>query len=184
MKSTLRSRSPRTVGFTLVEMLVVVAIMGLGLAVFLGINYHQRESFRWRGSLREVRMFLQLARSYAILERRPDGCFYRLDPPTFRESLRGRRLKLPEGVGFRLSETQRERLAALQNPDRETTASHSAGESPSELRLVTFYGDGGAAGGPLYLQSGKRRARFEIDPLVGEIKVIEETGEDAETAAQ
>ncbi len=177
-----RSRRP-VAAFTLVELIVVVAIMGLGLSLFLGLNYRQRENFRWRSGLRELQVFLKVARSYAILERRANTCSYRPSGRLIFESLRGRRLVLPEGVMLMLSPEDRARLEKLVG---ETEASVSGendkagGASPVKLDLVTFYGDGGATGGPLRLQSGVRRARVEIDTLTGEVKILQERADEPE----
>ena len=158
--------------FTLVELIVVVAIMGLGLSVFLGLNYRQRESFRWRTSLRELKVFLKLARSYAVLEHRPDICTYDPARRTFQESLRRRRVELAPGVELKLSE---EEQAAAAAPPAEGE------KKKAPLKLVTFYPDGGAGGGPLRLRSGSRRARLEIDPLTGEVRIVEEEADDADS---
>jgi len=171
----LNAVNSRKAGFTLVELIVVVAIMGLGLSVFLGLNYRQRESFRWRTSLRELKVFLKLARSYAVLERRPDNCSYDPAGRIFSESLRRRRVRLPPGVKLVLNEKQK---AALAGAAAKPRPGDKKKDKP-KLRLVTYYADGGAGGGPLRLQSGSRRARLEINPLTGSVRVVEEEAEDA-----
>lgn len=165
--------------FTLVELIVVIAIMGLGLSVFLGLNYRQRESFRWRTSLRELQVFFKLARSYAVLERRPDVCSYDPAGRIFRESLRQRRVVLPAGVELVLSEEEKSRLAAAEAEAADKTAGDQKTDAqPVALKQVTFYGDGGAGGGPVRLRSGRYRARLEIDPLTGVVRVVQETADD------
>ena len=177
------SRQPAA-AFTLVELIVVVAIMGLGLSLFLGLNYRQRETFRWRSSLRELQVFLKVARSYAILERRANTCSYRPSGRLIHEKLRGRHLVLPEGVKLVLSAEEQARLEELarEAESPESGDGDKAGKTPlAELDLVTFYGDGGATGGPLRLQCGERRARVEIDTLTGEVKILQEHADDTES---
>ncbi len=164
--------------FTLVELIVVVAIMGLGLSLFLGINYRQREAFRWRGNLRELHVFLKVARSYAVLERRRNECRYNFEQRSFSESRRGKRVELASGVEFVLSDEQ-QALVEARESEREV-ADVEVGEVEPEIVMVTFYADGGASGGPLEIRSGRRGAFLEIDPLTGAVKVEERVEDDAE----
>ena len=164
--------------FTLVELIVVVAIMGLGLSLFLGINYRQREAFRWRANLRELHVFLKVARSYAVLERRRNECRYNLEQRSFSESRRGKRVELAPEVEFVLSDEQ-QALVEARESEREV-ADVEAGEVEPEIVMVTFYADGGASGGPLEIRSGRRGAFLEIDPLTGAVKVEERVEDDAE----
>ena len=158
-------------GFTLVELIVVVAIMGMGLSLFLGINYRQREAFRWRANLRELHVFLKLARSYAVLERRRNECLYSPEQRSFNENLRGKQVELAPGVKLVLSDEQQVLVEALEN-DVEVGEVDTEAAKP-EAVMVTFYADGGASGGPLEIRSGRRGAFLEVDPLTGAVKVEE-----------
>ena len=165
--------------FTLVELIVVVAIMGLGLSLFLGINYRQREAFRWRGNLRELHIFLKVARSYAVLERRRNDCRYNLEQRSFSESLRGKRVELALGVEAVLSDEQQALIEARES-DGVAGDVEEVGEVESEIVMVTFYADGGASGGPLEIRSDRRGAFLEVDPLTGAVKLEERVEDDAE----
>ena len=163
--------------FTLVELIVVVAIMTMGMSLFLGINYRQRETFHWRSNLRELHVFLKVARSYAVLERRTNECRYNLEQRSFDESLRGKRVELAAGVEFVLSDEQQAQVEA-----REGDGVAADGEElKPEIVMVTFYADGGASGGPLEIRGGRRGATLEIDPLTGEVKVEERVEDDVGT---
>jgi len=166
--------------FTLVELLVVVAIMGLGLSLFLGINFHQREAFRWRSNLRELQVFLKVARSYAVLERHSNDCRYNLEERSFSESLRGKRMALADGVELVLTDDQRARFETDSGKQADNRASEDKEATP-EAVMVTFYADGGASGGPLEIRAGWRGALLEVDPLTGEVKVGERIEDDAGT---
>ncbi len=172
----MKPANSRRSAFTLVELLVVMAIMALGLSVFLGLNYRQRESFRWRTSLRELKVFLKLARSYAILERRPNSCYYDPAKRSFSESLRRRRVRLPPGVELVLDEKRKAELEQLVD-GREPAAAEEK-KQKARLRLAIFYADGGAGGEPLQLRCGRRRARLEINSLTGAVRVVEEAADD------
>ncbi|MCD6533822.1 MAG: prepilin-type N-terminal cleavage/methylation domain-containing protein [Deltaproteobacteria bacterium] len=173
-----RFSSSPTAAFTLVELIVVIAIMGMGLSIFLGINYRQRDSFRWRANLRELHVFLKVARSYAVLERQRNDCRYNPKQHVFSEGLRGRRVELASGVKFVLSDEQ-QALVEIEKSKSEV-ADVEAGEIEAEIVMVTFYADGGASGGPLEISSDRRGAFLEVDPLTGAVKVEERDVDDIE----
>ncbi len=157
--------------FTLVELIVVVAIMGMGLSLFLGINYRQREAFRWRTNLRELQVFLKVARSYAVLERRANACSFNFKDRTFSEKLRRKKVVLTAAVELVLSpEQQALRDAAVSNDE-------AADSEKPEIVLITFFADGGAAGGPIELKSGRRRALLAVDALTGAIELTEQVAD-------
>lgn len=163
--------------FTLVELIIVVAIMGMGLSLFLGINYRQREAFRWRTNLRELQVFLKVARSYAVLERRSNPCSFNFKRRTFHEKLRGRKVNLTAAAELKLSPGQQAELEALAQDQSEAEAD-SAGDKPDkELVLITFFADGGASGGAITLQSGQRQAVLAVDALTGAIELTEQVAD-------
>ncbi len=171
-------KSSHTVAFTLVELIVVVAIMGMGLSIFLGINYRQREAFRWRANLRELHVFLKVARSYAVLERRRNDCCYNPEQRSFSERLRGKGVELASGVEFVLSDEQ-QALFEIEKSKSEVAAGEvELGEVEAEIVMVTFYADGGASGDPLEIISGRRGAFLEVDLLTGAVKVKERIEDD------
>ena len=156
----------------MVELIVVVAIMGMGLSLFLGINYHQREAFRWRTNLRELQVFLKVARSYAVLERRPNPCSFNFKSRIFHEKLRGRKVMLTEAAELKLSPEQQAELDALNQDQSDTEA--DSDKPDTELVLITFFADGGAAGGSLEIASGRRNAVLAVDALTGAIGLTEQ----------
>ncbi|RLB66512.1 MAG: hypothetical protein DRH03_12125 [Deltaproteobacteria bacterium] len=163
--------------FTLVELIVVVAIMGMGLSLFLGINYRQREAFRWRTNLREIQVFLKVARSYAVLERRSNSCSFNFKTRTFSEKLRGRKVVLTAAAELKLSAEQQVELDAL-DQDQSAAETDSDSDKPdAELVLITFFADGGAAGGALEVASGRRNAVLAVDALTGAIELSEQVAD-------
>jgi len=159
--------------FTLVELIVVVAIMGMGLSLFLGINYRQREAFRWRTNLRELQVFLKVARSYAVLERRSNPCSFNFKKRTFSEKLRGRKVVLTAAANLKLSPEQQAELDALDQSDAEADSD----KPDAELVLITFFADGGAAGGSLEITSSRRNAVLAVDALTGAIELTEQVAD-------
>jgi len=161
--------------FTLVELIIVVAIMGMGLSIFLGFNYRQQEAFRWRTNLRELHVFLKVARSYAVLERRTNVCRFNLKEKKFSEELRGRKMTLTAPAELVLSEAQQ---AALATAARDLTVAEDDDTKPvPQIILFTFYADGGASGEPLLLKNGRRQAILAVDSLTGTIKLTEQVAD-------
>lgn len=161
--------------FTLVELIVVVAIMGMGLSLFLGINYRQREAFRWRTNLREIQVFFKVARSYAVLERRYNPCSFSFKTRTFSEKLRGRKVELTAAAELKLSPEQQEELDALESDQGDNDS--DSDKPDAELVLITFFADGGAAGGSIEIASGHRHAVLAIDALTGAIELTEQVAD-------
>ena len=161
--------------FTLVELIIVVAIMGMGLSIFLGFNYRQREAFRWRTNLRELHVFLKVARSYAVLERRTNVCRFNPKEKKFSEELRGREMILAAPAELVLSDEQQDALAEAA---RELTVAEDDDPKPVvQIILFTFYADGGASGEPLLIKSGRRQAVLAVDSLTGTIKLTEQVAD-------
>ncbi len=169
--------SVRQRAFTLVELIVVVAIMGMGLSLFLGINYRQREAFRWRTNLRELQVFLKVARSYAVLERRSNPCSFNFKKRTFSEKLRGRKVVLTAAAELKLSPEQQAELDALDQDQSDTEADSNGDKPDKDLVLITFFADGGAAGGSIELESGRRQAVLAVDALTGSIELTEQVAD-------
>ncbi len=162
--------------FTLVELIVVVAVMGLGLSLFLGLNYHQREAFRWRTNLRELHVFLKVARSYAVLERQTNICRFDSAKKSFSEELRGRKMTLTAPAELVLTEAQKSSFTAA---ERELSVAEDDDSRPQpKIILFTFYADGGASGEPIRIKSGRRQAELAVDPLTGTIKLTEQVADE------
>jgi len=134
-----------------VELLVVMVLLALSVSIWYGINFRQRDSFRLKTAARSLHAFFLASRSYALLADQDNECHYLPDSRTIEESLRQRQLKLPKGITISLS--------AEGEPLRE-----------KEL-LLTFYADGSADGGPLFIHSGSRQLVMEVDPVLGKVEI-------------
>ncbi|WP_045221774.1 prepilin-type N-terminal cleavage/methylation domain-containing protein [Desulfonatronum thioautotrophicum] len=143
----------RSDGFSLLELLVVVLIMGAAMGVLFGYNYTQRETVRLRSSVGEVGQFLRMAQGLAILEGQDNGVVFLAERHVLRETLRGRELTLPEVV----------RLVG-----------NGGGTEGEESRLVLFFADGSAMGEDLLFTAAEREIRLRIDPILGEAKVVDD----------
>lgn len=73
------SESPKSRGFTLLEILLVILVIGIAASAFLPVAMQSVEHSRTRTALREVIAINRYARSRAILDRKPTAVVYRVD---------------------------------------------------------------------------------------------------------
>lgn len=69
-------KSKSTRGFTLLEILLVVMVIGIAAAAFLPFAVNSVENARTRSAIREVISINRYARTRAILDRRPTSVVY------------------------------------------------------------------------------------------------------------
>lgn len=140
-------------GFTLVEVIIVIFIVGLSLSLVLGLTVRQQATVQLQTTARELYAFLKVARGYAIVQGRDNACVYLPQANAVRESLKGRVLEFPRDL----------RLAPRPEDD------------PVKDRIVAeFYSDGSASGGELKLVFGDKALVLTIDPVLGEAKIRKE----------
>lgn len=143
-------RSPPT-GFTLIEMLVVLAIMGLGLALIAGYKPPWSRELGLRGASSEIAEGLRIARSEAI--RRNRAVRFTIDLPDHR-------FRIGSGAVKELSPRLAVRLITVGG---ETWA--------SRVGAIRFNPDGSSTGGSITLADGERAVAVDVDWLTGRISV-------------
>ena len=146
-----KRRAGRTAGFTLIEVIVVLAILGLGLALLATRGPLRSAGTDLRAATGEVSQTLRLARARAIATDR--AVVVALDPAA--NTLRvgnGPVRPLPHGVAME--------AATVQGPAPGTAA-------------IRFSPDGSASGGRITLSAGSRRAVVAVDWLTGRVSVGE-----------
>ena len=139
-------------GFSLLELMVVLALMGFLLGLVLPGLMHSWEREKNRASLREFTAALRTARSEAVLRGFRVRLFLNLKNGRYR--LEG---STQEGAltGVSLSDAQ----MVWQNPDR------SQG-------YIAFYGDGSTSGGKLALAEPTGRRYFvEVERITGKVSL-------------
>ncbi len=142
-------------GYSLLEMIFVLAILGLIAAVVLPSLPGALESARLKGSAGEVRAALTLARTLAVTEARDRSMVFDLGRGAYGIDGDARRWLLPPGV----------RLEAVRRWG--STADRG-------VVRIRFFPDGSAEEAEIALSSaGGGRARVSVDPLTG--IVLEET---------
>lgn len=137
-------------GFTLVELLVVFAIMGLLVAVVPIAYDRMRESSEYRNTLRSMLSGLKSARSTALAQGRDAVFVVDLQRRAYR-AVEGSVLPIPESIQVRATVAGTE-LSAQQEA------------------AIRFLPDGGATGGSIdVLRASGQGVRLRVDWLSGRI---------------
>jgi general secretion pathway protein H len=139
-------------GFTLLELLVVLALMALLLGLVLPSLLHSWEREKHRAALRELITALRTARSEAVTKSQTVRLFLNLKTGRYR--LAG---AAQEGAltGMSLSDAR----LVWQNPER-------------NQGYIAFFGDGSSSGGKLTLVDPTgRRYLLEVEPITGKVSL-------------
>ncbi|HVB18126.1 MAG TPA: GspH/FimT family pseudopilin [Stellaceae bacterium] len=154
MTSRRRQRSPATIGaagFTLIEMLVVVAIMAVSLVLIVGYKPPWSQGFDIETTAAELAGELRLVRSEAIAENRAVALQIDLAHHLYRAGTAPPR-PLPAGLAIQLL----------------TIAGEQQGKRSGDIR---FNPDGSSTGGRIVLAYGPRRVAVGVDWLTGRVSV-------------
>jgi general secretion pathway protein H len=146
---TWRCRSER--GFTLVEMIVVVAIMGLVLAMVAARGPLGLHTLTARSAANELASGFRQARARAVADNRPVAVSIDLAGHQWRVGT-DKPTQLPRDLD----------IAVL------TVAGQSVGGTAAAIR---FLPDGSSTGGRVELKDGRRRMRIGVDWLNGRVSV-------------
>lgn len=135
-------------GFTLIEVIVVLAILALVGGLVLGRGPPRSAGVEMRGAVGTVAQTLRLARTRAIAGNRTVAVEFDVQGGSYRiggERARG----LPPGVGMAVTSMQ------------------GVGGS------ILFLADGSSSGGRVELAGGGRQAQVGVDWLTGRVSVVD-----------
>jgi general secretion pathway protein H len=150
-------------GFTLLEVLVVLAVLGLAIGVVLSRGPMRSRGLEMRAAARQVAQGFRAARSEAIRIDRPVVVVLDLAAHSFRVG-NGPPQLLPRAVGLSVVT---EAGAAMVGGISDGTV-RGIGHRFADIR---FQPDGSASGGVVELQDGDRRSRIAVDWLTGRVTV-------------
>ncbi|MDX1541856.1 MAG: GspH/FimT family pseudopilin [Geminicoccaceae bacterium] len=139
-------------GFTLFELLVVLAVIGLVLATIPGFVLRDNDRIELEAAVRELAAGLSEARSEALLTNREQA--FALDVET-------RRFRIARDRPLRQLDPELE--VAFQTA-RSTLLAPSAGS-------IRFFPDGSSTGGRIELARGPLQTAVSVDWLTGEVDV-------------
>ena len=147
-------REPRQsdTGFTLLELLVVLAIMGFSLALIVGTRMPLSRP-NIDATAAELAAQLRLARSGAIVDNRRTNFVLDLATHRYQAGL-GPARPLPPALGLQLTTIAGERQSA-------------------ETGGIGFNPDGSSTGGRIILDNGMRRVAVGVEWLTGRVSVAD-----------
>jgi general secretion pathway protein H len=143
----------RCCGFTLIEVIVVLAILGLALALVVRYKPPWSSGLGVKGTAAELASGLRLARSDAIVRNRSVAFSLDVGGHVYRVDARPEH-RLPAGLSFELL----------------TISGENRGPGIGDIR---FYPDGSSTGGRVTLADGQRRMAVGVDWLTGRISVAD-----------
>jgi general secretion pathway protein H len=140
-------------GFTLIELIVTLAILGLSLVLVTGYRPPWSGALSLDGTAGRIAAELRLARSEAIVGNRPVA---------FNIDLVGHRYRVGAGASRRLPGDFSIELL--------TIAGERQGANTGDIR---FNPDGSSTGGRIVLADGRRRVAIGVDWLTGRVGVAD-----------
>jgi general secretion pathway protein H len=140
-------------GFTLIEVIVTLAILGFALVLVVGYKPPWSSGLGLKGTVSELASGLRLARSEAIATNRP--VIFDLD-------LTGHRYRVGAGA--------ERRLPANLSIGLLTVVGESRGAGIGDIR---FNPDGSSTGGRITIADGQRRIAVGVDWLTGRVSVAD-----------
>ena len=137
-------------GFTLVELLVVLAVLALALAVVSPSLTGAIDSVRFKSAQRDLVSALRYARSRAVNSQQATSVEINVKQGTMQVAGKQRTLSVPDDVVLTLVTAQREQLSAYEG-------------------AIRFYPDGSSTGGQVRFSQDDQVWSISVDWLTGRI---------------
>ena len=137
-------------GFTLVELLVVLAVLALALAVVPPSLTGAIDSARFKNAQRDLVSALRYTRSRAVNSQQAASVEINVKQGTMQVAGRQRNLSIPDDVALTLVTAQREQLSAFEG-------------------AIRFYPDGSSTGGQVRFSRDDQVWSINVDWLTGRI---------------
>ena len=142
----------RSGGFTLIEILVVLAILGVAMGLIIGRGPMRSRGLEARAAAGALAQTLRAARALAIVS--DHDVAVAIDPPHHL---------------FAIDGGARQSLAA----NLAITVPEAALHGPGQVRLIRFSPDGSATGGQVVLGTGRHRLGITVEWLTGRVSVAD-----------
>jgi len=144
----------RHAGFTLLELLIVIALMGIIAALVVPMFGGPVSTSELRATARQLAAGLRLARSEAVSERRETFLVVDVAGKRFKVDREAREHALPSKVDLKLFTAQNDLVS-------------------QNVGSIRFYPDGGSNGGRITLGSGDRKYEVDVDWLTGRVAILD-----------
>ena len=143
----------RARGFTLIEVLVVAAIIAFAVAMIVGAMGYSLTGQQMRGASRDLVAALRYTRGQAIVKREAQVLMLNVDAKSYRAASRAS-VQLPPQFDLAIETARQEMI--------------SQGEGG-----IRFFPDGSSTGGNIELSRGDTVWRIDINWLTGEVSLRE-----------
>ena len=141
-------------GFTLLELVVALAIAAILFAVVVPVAMHRQGHSTLARSAKDLGTALRLTRSRAIADDRPAALLVDVANALYRPAGAARPSVFPRGTLVRLMTTEDEALSGT-------------------IGIIRFYPDGSSTGGGVVLSLGLDRYEILVDWLTGGVSLHE-----------
>lgn len=141
-------------GFTLLELVVALAIAAILFTVVVPVAIHRQGHSELARSARDLRAALRLTRSRAIADDRPAALVVDVGNALYRPVGAAQPSAFPRGTRVRLMTTEDEALSGT-------------------IGTIRFYPDGSSTGGGVMLSLGRVRYDVLVDWLTGGVSLHE-----------
>ena len=141
-------------GVTLLELLIVLAIMALIAGLALPLFGNGVSTTELRSSARQLAAGLRTARTEALAQRRETFLVLDVAGKRFKVDQDPREHRLPAGVELKLFTAQNDLVDA-------TTGA------------IRFFPDGGSNGGRITVAAGTRKYEVDVDWLTGRVAILD-----------
>ena len=138
-------------GFTLIEMIVVLVVLGLMLALVVGRGPMRSPTLEARGAAREIAQEMRRARAMAIAANRPVDFLFDIE---------GHRFNVDKGP-----------IKAIPAWLAVSAMTASGGRFDRRVAAIRFAPDGSSSGGRIELGRGEMRFRIGVDWLTGRVSL-------------
>jgi len=144
----------RQAGVTLLELLIVIALMGIVAALVVPMFGGPVSTSELRATARQLAAGLRLARSEAVSERRETFLVVDVAGKRFKVDREAREHALPSKVDLKLFTAQNDLVS-------------------ENVGSIRFYPDGGSNGGRITVASGARKFDVDVDWLTGRVAILD-----------
>lgn len=153
-----RSARRRAAGFTLLELIIVLAILAMG-SVLLIPSIGNMSARTFTAQVREVGALLNYARRNAVVTGQATGAQFFPDPERDADGQPSARSELGRSQDWR--------ARGIELAYEDSTGQRSEVEDGV---TITFFPEGGSTGGALILTLDRRAALISIDPFSGKVR--------------
>ena len=140
-------------GFTLLELLVALAILGLSLTLVPPIMGNAIERSRLKSATRQIAAGLKYSRSKAIVSQQEVAFTLDVEKKTYTVQDRKKQLSLPEKAKLKLITAKSEQLSEAKG-------------------MIRFFPDGSSTGGQVALNDAALEYRVDVNWLTGKVSIL------------